>query len=74
MSLRPLSNWRAVLRRAWSVRFIAAAAVLSGLEAGWPYLDTVIDVPPGAFALGAALLSFAALVARHIAQRNLSGE
>jgi len=30
--MKPIANWRVVLCRAWSVRLIIAAAILSGLE------------------------------------------
>ena len=33
MTMHLYSNWRTILRRAWSIRFIALAAGLSGLEA-----------------------------------------
>jgi hypothetical protein len=62
-------DWRTVLRKAWSVRFMALAAVLSGAEVVLPlFVDTFTR---GTF----ALLSFAAVaggvVARIVAQRDV---
>lgn len=69
MSLLP--NWRDVLRRAWSVRLMILAAILSGLEVALPYLQGVIDFPPGTFAMASGLVTAAALIARLVAQANL---
>jgi hydrogenase/urease accessory protein HupE len=44
-------NWKAVLKRAWSIRLIVVAAVLSGLEVALPLLDLPF-VEPRWFALG----------------------
>lgn len=69
MSLLP--NWRDVLRRAWSVRLMVLAAILSGLEVALPYLQGVIDFPPGTFALASAFATAGAFIARLVAQANL---
>jgi hypothetical protein len=63
------SNWREILQKAWSVRFIAIAALLSGIEAALPFFSR--SFPPGVFA-GLSFLSVAsAFVARLVAQKNL---
>lgn len=62
-------NWRAVLRKAWSVRLIALAAILSGLEVGLPFLFDFIE--PGLLALLSVLTTAAALVARLCAQKDI---
>lgn len=69
-----LSNWRAVLTRAWSVRLIVIAALLSGAEVTLPMLEGVINVPPGVFAATSGLVAAAALLARVVAQEGLSKE
>jgi hypothetical protein len=66
-----LPNWRAVLRRAWSVRLMIVAAVLSGAEIALPLLDGLLPVPRGAFAALSAFATGGAFVARLIAQRNM---
>lgn len=34
--MRLIHNWKAVLRYAWSIRFLVLAAVLSGVEVALP--------------------------------------
>ena len=46
--MRLLPDWRAVLTRAWSIRLILLAAVLSGLEVALPLLPWAVH--PGVFA------------------------
>jgi len=67
-----LANWKDVLRRAWSVRLIVLAAILSGIEAALLFLP--LPVPPGTFALLTCIVTMAAFVARIMAQKNLSGD
>ena len=62
------SNWRQVLRRAWSVRLMALAAVLSGVEIALPIL--AVDLPRTLFAVLTFLTVSAAFVARFIAQKG----
>lgn len=70
-----VENWRAVLSKAWSVRFIIAAALLSGLEVALPIIQQQLEeaniIPRGAMALLAALVSAGALVARVKAQPEM---
>lgn len=72
--MRLVTNWRAVLRHAWSVRLILLAIVFTGIEAAWPYLDGLLPIPRGLFALLSGLVSSAALYARFIAQKPISGD
>lgn len=65
-----VSNWRQVLKRAWSVRLLVIAAVLSGLEVALPILP--IAIAPGIFAALTAITTAAALVARVMAQKSIS--
>lgn len=69
--MRLIANWRAVLRYAWSLRLMVVAAVLSAVEVAVPYLDGVLPVPPGLFAVLAALVTLAAMIARFVAQAPL---
>lgn len=64
------ADWRRVAARAWSFRLAALAGMLSGAEAALPLF--VDAVPRGAFALGGMALSAAAMVARVVAQKDLS--
>jgi len=69
-NLRIIWNWRAVLKKAWSVRLMGLAALLSGLEAALPFLDW-IPVHKGVMAGLSFLVVAGALVARFVAQRGL---
>lgn len=62
-------SWRLVARKAWSVRLMAVAAVLTGLEAVLP-LFTPREPSPW-FALATFATVCAALVARFVAQPRM---
>ena len=68
-----VSNWKEILHKAWSVRLIALVVLFSGLEVAMPFLEGVIDVPPGVFAAIAGLVSSMAILARILAQNNIEG-
>ena len=72
--MRILRNWREVLRRAWSVRLIAVAVLLTGVEVALPFLDGYVDLPPRLFAGLAGLAAAGAFAARLIAQKGLSND
>lgn len=67
-----MTNWKEVLTKAWSVRWIIGAALLSGAEVALPVVTAQLEgaevVPRGSLALLAALVSAGALVARVMAQ------
>jgi hypothetical protein len=67
-----INDWRRVLRRAWSVRLMVAAAVLSAAEVALPFMGGVI--PPGILAALSALATAGAFVARIYAQRDFEDE
>ncbi|OCP21886.1 MULTISPECIES: hypothetical protein [unclassified Ensifer] len=67
-------DWKKILKNSWNVRIIAAAAILSGIEAFIPFLPALISVPPIVMALLTPLTLMAALVARLIAQKTISGD
>lgn len=64
-------NWRQVLKRAWSVRLMIVAAVLSGLEVALPLIDGFIEIPPGVFAGLSGLTVAGAFTARLLVQKGL---
>lgn len=70
--MKPIPDWREVLRKAWSVRLMLLAAVLSAVEVALPFFQP--DLQRGLFALLSGLITGGALVARLVAQRNLRGE
>lgn len=67
-----LDDWREIAAKAWSVRLIILAGVLSGAEAALPIMRETLEplglIPPGAFAILSAVVSAGALVARVLAQ------
>ncbi|MGO4339024.1 hypothetical protein AB4037_29320 [Labrys sp. KB_33_2] len=70
--MKLVTNWRAVLRHAWSVRLLLLAAVLSGLEATLPLLAPYLPIPDRLFAALTGLTVGAALFARFLAQKGVS--
>ena len=62
-------NWKEILRRSWSLRFIILAGVLSVIEAGLPLFEIYID--PLAFRIALPLAVGAAFIARLVAQRGI---
>lgn len=70
--MRLASDWRRIMRKAWSIRLIAMAGILSGMEIVMPMLDGIITVPRGIFAALCGIVTCAALVMRLIAQRSMS--
>jgi hypothetical protein len=69
MALIP--EWRAILRRAWSVRLIVLAVTFSAAEVAVPLILPGM-VPPLVFAGLSALASVGALVSRVLLQKDLS--
>lgn len=67
-----VSDWRRVLQRAWSIRLIALAALLSGAEVALPFLGDFIV--PGRLAALSALATAGAFVARILAQKDMDDE
>lgn len=68
--MKLVSDWRAVLQRAWSVRLMLLAALLSAAEVTLPFLGDFIA--PGLLAALSVLTVSAAFVARLLAQRNMN--
>ena len=69
MNLIP--NWREVLSRAWSVRLMLIAGLLSGLEIALPLLEGVFPLDRGVFAALSLIFTAGAFVTRLLAQRNV---
>lgn len=66
------SDWKRVLQRAWSVRLMIVAALLSGFEVALPLLDNIVEMPRGLFAALSGFTVAAAFVARIVAQKGIS--
>lgn len=71
-----VANWRRVLKRAWSIRLMILAGVLSGVEVilSLPDIADRLDWPQGLFAAASGLVTAAAFVARLLAQTGVSDE
>lgn len=72
MNLTIGSDWKKVLRYAWSVRFMILAAILSGLEVALPYLPVMMS--GGVFAMLSMFMTAAAFIARFVAQKEFDDE
>lgn len=66
-----ISNWWQVLKRAWSIRWIALAGLLSGIEVFLPIIGSYSNIPRGLFAALSGAATAAAFVARVLAQEEL---
>ena len=69
MLARIIPNWRAVLGKAWSVRLMLTAALLTGIEAILPFFTP--HEPSLWFAVATFATVCAALVARFVAQPRM---
>lgn len=71
--MRPVPNWRRVLRYAWSIKLIVLGGVLSGAEVALPLIREIVDVPRGLFAAASFAATAGAFIARLVAQQSVSG-
>lgn len=62
-------NWREIVRRSWSLRFIIIAALLSGCEIALPLMGDYFA--PGLFAALSFVFTASAFIARLVAQRGI---
>lgn len=65
-----ITNWQEVLKRAWSVRWIVLAGVLSGLEVFLPIIDGNVDIPRGLLAALSGFATCAAFISRILVQKG----
>lgn len=65
---RLLPNWRAVLLKAWSVRWIVVAGVLSAAEVLLTAFPDVLGLPRGVLAGATGVVTMLALIARFCVQ------
>lgn len=63
-------DYKLILKKAWSIRFIALAGLFSTAEAVLPLFAD--ELPRGAFALATAVAIIGALVSRITVQQGLS--
>lgn len=68
-------DWKRIIKRAWSVRLMVLAAILSGAEVVFGFVDaSVLGMPRGVFAALAGVVSLAAFPARILAQRSMTDD
>jgi hypothetical protein len=67
-----IPNWRKVAKKAWSVRLLAAASVLTGCEAVLPFAGELL--PRGTTAVITFVIVTSALLLRFVAQKELHDE
>lgn len=65
-NIKPVSNWRWVLRKAWSVRLAVVAGLFSALEVVIPLFES--SMPRGLFALASGVTTMGAIIARFVIQ------
>ncbi|NBT61381.1 MAG: hypothetical protein EBT02_06340 [Planctomycetia bacterium] len=63
------SNWKDILRKAWSIRFMVIAAILSGIEIILPIFGD--QIPKNLFAILSFFFVAAAFISRIVAQRDV---
>ena len=66
--MRLHDDWRWIVRKAWSIRFMAIAIITSGIEAVLPYFSDAI--PRGVFAILTMVFAGGGFAARIIAQKR----
>jgi hypothetical protein len=62
-------DWQNILRKAWSVRFLVMAGLLTAAEAVLPFF--MHELPNGVFAVLSGVAVAAAFVARLVAQKDM---
>ena len=64
-----VADWKRILRKAWSIRLLLLAGLLSGIEVMLPFYDG--SMPRGWFAALSGLTVAGAFVARIVAQPRM---
>ena len=70
--MRLSKNWKTIIKKAWSVRLLVLAALLSGVEVALPFFQD--KFPRGPFAALSFIAVASAFVARLVAQQEFADE
>lgn len=70
--MKLITNWQQIVKKAWSVRLLIIAALLSGVEVALPFFAD--KFPRGPFAALSFLAVASAFVARLVAQKDFADE
>lgn len=68
--MKLIDDWRAILKKAWSVRLMIIATLMSGIEMVLPFYAS--DFSRAVFSWLTLVAVMGAFVARFVAQRGLS--
>ncbi|MEJ5899645.1 DUF7940 domain-containing protein [Ochrobactrum teleogrylli] len=68
--MKLVSDWKRVLARAWSIRLLLLAVILSGVEVALPLIGDALPIPTGAFAALSLIITAGAFVARIVSQKE----
>jgi len=70
--IRLAPDWKLILRKAWSIRLMLLAGILTGCEAVLPlYQDTI---PRGLFAVLSMIAIVGGFIARLLAQKDMGDD
>ena len=62
-------NWKTIVKKAWSIRLMILAGLLSGIEVALPFFQD--SIPRGVFAALSIFAVGGAFVARLVAQKDV---
>lgn len=65
-------DWKKILTKAWSIRLIVLAFILTGLEVAFAITGAPFGIPTGVFAALSGLVSAGAFAARLYAQKEFT--
>lgn len=68
--MKLIADWKRVVRKAWSIRLLLLAGVLSAFEVALPFFGD--GMPRGTFAALSGLSVGGAFVARLLAQKDMA--
>ena len=66
-------EWKRGLRYAYSIRLMVVAAIFSGLEMAWPFMEGIVPVSQGVFAGMSFFFTGTAFISRFYVQPTVSG-
>lgn len=70
--MRPLPDWQRILRKAWSIRLMVLAGLLTGCEAVLPLYQDAI--PRGTFAVLSMIAIVGGMLARIAVQKDMGDD
>lgn len=62
-------EWKSIVKKAWSVRLMAAAFILTAAEVALPFFGD--DIPPRLFAVLSGIAVAGAFISRLVVQRDV---